>query len=102
MFVINGKEQIAGEVSDGIVIIFNATNTEKEVDLYRKTNENNSMYGIAEGTWNICVNAEKAGTEILESITDGKVKVAPISTMILVKGETESDDVVLKNRNSKV
>ena len=43
MFVINGKEQIAGEVSDGIVIIFNATNTEKEVDLYRKTNENNSM-----------------------------------------------------------
>ena len=98
MFVINGKEQIAGEVSDGIVIIFNATNTEKEVDLYRKTNENNSMYGIAEGTWNICVNAEKAGTEILESITDGKVKVAPISTMILVKGETESDDVVVEKQ----
>lgn len=98
MFVINGKEQIAGEVSDGIVIIFNATSAEKEVDLYRKTNENNSMYGIAEGTWNICVNAEKAGTEILESITDGKVKVAPISAMILVKGETESDDVVVEKQ----
>ncbi len=98
MFVINGKEQIAGEVSDGIVIIFNATNAEKEVDLYQKTDENNSMYGIAEGTWNICVNAEKAGTEILESITDGKVKVAPISAMILVKGESESDDVAVEKQ----
>ena len=100
MFVINGKEQIAGEASDGIVVIFNATKSAKEVDLYRKNDQNNSMYGIAEGTWNVCVNAEKAGTEILDTITDGKVQIAPISAMILVKGEDEgsSDDEALQKK----
>ena len=100
MFVINGKEQIAGETSDGIVVIFNATKSAKEVDLYRKNEQNNSMYGIAEGTWNVCVNAEKAGTEILDTITDGKVQIAPISAMILVKGEDEgsSDDEALQEK----
>ncbi len=96
MFVINGKESVAGEISDGIVIIFNATNSKKSVDLFLKDKNGNNIYGIAQGTWNVCVNDKKAGTEILDTITDGKVEVAPISAMILVKGEVE--DILIQRQ----
>ena len=88
MFVINGKESIQGEVSDGIIVIFNANTTSKTVDL------TNSSYGVAQGTWNVCVNDQKAGIETISTITDGQVTVAPISAMVLVKGETKDDDSV--------
>ena len=38
------------------------------------------------GNWDVCVNAEKAGTQTLETVS-GKVSVEPISALILVKGE---------------
>ena len=85
MFVIGGKDQIASEVSDGIVVIFNATNSEQAINLYNN-------YGVAEGTWNVCINDQKAGIETLYSVPDGQVKVAPISAMVLVKGEAEDPD----------
>ncbi|MDE7185020.1 MAG: type I pullulanase [Lachnospiraceae bacterium] len=85
MFVINGKD-IAAEVSDGIVVIFNANTEAKDVDLYN--------YGVTEGTWNICINDQKAGIETLASVTDGKVTVAPISALVLVKGETKDNESV--------
>ena len=88
MFVINGKDSIEDEVSDGIIVIFNATTADKTVNLY------NSVYGIAEGTWNVCINDQKAGITTLSSITDGSVTVAPISAMVLVKGETEDTDSI--------
>lgn len=92
MFVIGGKDKIAGEVSDGIVVIFNATTSPKTVNLYQ------SGYGVAEGTWNICINDQKAGTKTLDSVsvtaTAGQVQVAPISAMVLVKGEAEDQDSV--------
>lgn len=83
MFVIGGKDKIAGEISDGIVVIFNAAADTRTVNLYQ------SGYGVAEGSWNICINDQKAGIETLGSVTDGQVQVAPISAMVLVKGEAK-------------
>lgn len=92
MFVIGGKDKIAGEISDGIVVIFNATTNPTTVDLSQ------SGYDVAEGTWNICINDQKAGIETLDSVTvtatGGQVQVAPISAMVLVKGETKDQDSV--------
>lgn len=95
MFVINGHDKIASEVSDGIVVIFNATTDEKEVDL--------NSYGVSQGTWNICINDQKAGIETLAAVTDGKVKVASISALVLVKGETKDNESVYdKNEQQKI
>lgn len=92
MFAINGKDSVADEVSDGIIVIFNATKSDKAVDLY------DAGYGIEQGTWKVCINDEKAGTDVLQEITDGKVTVKPISAMVLVKGETvDTDSVYDKN-----
>lgn len=88
MFVIGGKDKIAGEISDGIVVIFNAAADARTVNLYQ------SGYGVAEGTWNIYINDQKAGIETLGSVTDGQVQVAPVSAMVLVKGEAKDQDSV--------
>ncbi len=61
---------ILGDDSEGAVYaIFNANNAETTVTL-------------PEGSWDVCVNAEKAGGETLDTVS-GTVKVAPISAMIL-------------------
>ena len=88
MFVIKGRESIKNEVSDGIIVIFNADPSEREIDLYNKD------YGIAEGRWNICINDKKAGASIISSVDNGKVKVAPISALVLVKGEKAAADSI--------
>ena len=80
MFKINGHDRIAAEVADEIVIIFNANSSNKSFSIYEK--------GASQGTWNICVNDKKAGTEVLGTVTDGKVTVAPYSALMLVKGAT--------------
>jgi len=69
-----------GEISDGIIVVFNPSAEAAKVDL-------------PEGEWKICVNGEKAGTEVLGTAT-GSVYVNAVSTMILVKGAVKlSDDV---------
>ena len=78
LFNIKGKGSVSGEVSDGIVIIFNATKSAKTVDLYAA--------GVARGQWEVRVNGEKAGLKRLDTVLDGKVQVAPISAMVLTKG----------------
>ncbi len=91
LFNIAGKDSIPDEVSDGIVVIFNSNPTSKEVDLY-------DNMGIAEGEWNICINDVQAGTEVIETVTDGKVTVPAISALVLVKGETvDTDSVYTRN-----
>lgn len=61
---------ILGDDSEGaLYAIFNANNAETTVTL-------------PEGSWDVCVNAEKAGVETLNTVS-GTVKVAPISAMIL-------------------
>ncbi|MCM1088202.1 MAG: type I pullulanase [Muribaculaceae bacterium] len=94
MFVINGKDSVPGEVSDGIVVIFNASETERTINLYTEG------YGVAQGSWQVCINGEKAGIDALSTVTDGSVKVAPISATVLVKGETE--ETVNKERLLKL
>ncbi len=71
-FEVNGG--INGEVSDGIYLVFNANTEEKEVTL-------------PDGSWDVCINGEQAGTDPIETITDGKLTVAPISAMVLVKSD---------------
>ena len=65
-------------MSDGIVVIFNATGTAKTVDLYAA--------GVARGQWEVRVDGESAGLKRLDTVLDGKVHVAPISAMVLTKG----------------
>lgn len=75
-----------GEVSDGITVILNPSQNKKTINL-------------PEGEWNICVNGEKAGTEVLGTAT-GTVEVEPISAMILVKGKTVDDGTTGSNTNT--
>ncbi len=71
------KGGVNGEISDGIFVIFNPNTTETTVSL-------------PDGKWQVCVNAEKAGTEVL-STASGEVKVEPISAMVLVKGAVNAN-----------
>ena len=89
MFNIN-TANIADEVSDGIIVIYNANTTSKTFSLYSS--------GISEGTWQICINDEAAGTEVLGTVTNGEVTVPAISALVLVKGETvDTDSVYTRN-----
>jgi len=65
-----------GEISDGIIVIYNPNKTAATVSL-------------PTGGWKVCVNDSQAGTQILDTITDGKATVNPISCMVLVQGATE-------------
>lgn len=60
------------ETADAIYVIFNANDEEQAVTL-------------PEGDWNVYIDGEKAGTEVLSTVTDGEVTVAPISAMVLVQ-----------------
>lgn len=68
---INGG--VNGEESDGLVVIFNPSTESTTVPL-------------PEGNWDIYINDEKAGTEVLAS-ANGEVTVNPISAMVLVKAD---------------
>lgn len=73
---INGG--VNGETSDGLFVIFNANNAQTKVTL-------------PAGTWDVYINGEQAGTEVLSSIKEGTVTVEPISAMVLVKsGEAQA------------
>ena len=78
LFHIKGKGHVRGEVSDGIVVIFNATKQAKTVDLYAA--------GVARGQWDVRVNGEKAGVKLLGTVVDGKVQVPGVSAIVLTKG----------------
>lgn len=75
---------INGESAEELFIIFNANETATTVTL-------------PAGTWNVYINGEKAGTEVLDTVTSGSATVEPISAMILIKdGDAVSvaDDTV--------
>lgn len=67
------KGGVNGETSDGLFIIFNPNAESQEVSL-------------PEGVWDVYINSEKAGTEVLDTIT-GTAAVEPISALVLVKNE---------------
>lgn len=70
-----------GDSAEGMFMIFNPNDEETQVIL-------------PDGVWDVYINGEKAGTEILETITDNTATVAPISAMVLVKGEGEAQTTV--------
>lgn len=63
---------VNGETADELFVIFNA-NTES------------TTVTLPEGKWNVYINGEKAGTEVLEKITNGEVTVDAVSAMVLVR-----------------
>lgn len=63
---------VNGETAKEIYVIFNANGEEQTIDL-------------PDGKWNVYIDGEKAGIEVLSTIKDGKAVVAPISAMVLVK-----------------
>ena len=73
-FDIDGS--MKGEDADEIYLVFNAN--EKDTDIT-----------LPEGKWNVYVDGDKAGTEVLSTV-EGKVKVSAISTMILVRETNNS------------
>lgn len=81
-----------GDSADGIFIIFNPNNE-------------NTTVTLPDGVWNVCINGEKAGTNVLESVTNQTATVAPISAMVLVKGEGQvqsvTDSVIEKESINK-
>lgn len=81
-----------GDSADGIFIIFNPNNE-------------NTTVTLPDGVWNVCINGEKAGTNVLENITNQTVTVAPISAMVLVKGDgyvqSVADSVIEKESINK-
>ena len=69
---------VNGETSEGLVAIFNANAAASNVTL-------------PEGNWDVYVNGEKAGTEVIESVS-GTVSVPGVSAMVLVKGGVADPD----------
>lgn len=67
-----------GDSANGMYFIFNANREEKQVTL-------------PEGNWDVYINGEKAGTEVLETIS-GTATVDPISALILVKSDKASQE----------
>uniref|UniRef100_UPI004055EA22 type I pullulanase n=1 Tax=Agathobacter sp. TaxID=2021311 RepID=UPI004055EA22 len=98
LFKVNGKDNVPGEVSDGIIVIFNASDSELSINLYGNDGSGNA-YNIAQGTWNICINAEDAGTDILGTVENGWATVDAKSALVLVKGETVDTDTVYTQNN---
>lgn len=70
-----------GDSARGMFFIFNANRKETQI-------------ALPEGNWDVYINGEKAGTQVLETMS-GTATVSPISAMILVKsdGETQTADV---------
>lgn len=64
-----------GETADEIFVVFNANEYETNITL-------------PEGNWNVYINAEKAGTEIIGTVS-GTAAVSPVSAMVLVRESTK-------------
>ena len=69
-FDIDGTK-VKDETAKEIFVVYNANDSETKVELPK-------------GRWTVCINDEKAGTEKINNVS-GKVKVAPISSMVLVR-----------------
>ena len=76
LFEINGKPAVAGETAEQIVVILNATVDAKTIDL--------DGAGL-NGVWNVCIDDQSAGIDVLRTVKENIVEIAPISAMVLVK-----------------
>ena len=78
LFDVQGHARVSAECADEIVLIFNATTSLRTVNLYH--------VGAQPGVWQICVHEQTAGTDVLGTVTNGQVSVAPLSALVLVRG----------------
>ena len=62
---------VGDEAADELFVIFNANETETNVTL-------------PEGSWNVYINADQAGTEVIDTVS-GTAVVEPVSAMVLVR-----------------
>ncbi len=95
----NTDHAVANETADEILLAFNP-------------NDDATTISLPEGTWSVCVKGTKAGVEALEDVS-GSISVEPISSVVLVKGQTSqaadtdnavntNDAVKEKNNNSLI
>lgn len=78
MYLTGGME---GETAGEMYVIFNPNDEETTVTL-------------PEGSWNVYINAEKAGTTVLDTVS-GSASVEPISAMVLIKEGSTSAETAL-------
>ena len=62
------------EIAEQLFVIFNPNKKETTV-------------ALPKGNWKVCINWEKAGIKSLQTITDTKVTITPISAMVLCEQE---------------
>ena len=62
-----------GDSAEGMYLIFNASEEAQSISL-------------PEGSWNVYINGEKAGTDAIENVS-GTATVDPISALVLIRGE---------------
>jgi pullulanase len=65
------KDHAGGDPWKDIVVIYNG-NTEK------------ATYKLPEGKWNVVVNGQKAGTEVIETV-EGTIELEPLSAYVLYR-----------------
>jgi pullulanase len=63
----------------------NTGNQELTICVVLNANREAKTIELPEGVWNVYVKGKRAGTEVLEIITDGTVTTEPISALVLVK-----------------
>ena len=69
----NNDDVVSYSISEKIIVIHN--NNEFEVKV-----------SIPDGKWNVVVNEDKAGVDIIETINASYICVKPVSYMVLIKG----------------
>ena len=62
---------VPGETARELFLVFNASDTAESI-------------ALPEGSWHLCINAEKAGTEAL-AVASGAIEIPAICAMVFVK-----------------
>lgn len=77
-YEVSGKPN--GETADSIFVAYNANKEDVQVKLPKSDN------------WQVCVNGEKAGTDVIETIKGDTVTVKAQSSVVLVLGDTKGEN----------
>ena len=98
-------------LSDGVIaykIAKGLDDNNEEIFVIFNANKEEITHTIPEGTWKVYVNDQKAGTDVLATITNESVTVNPVSAMVLVKegevdtGKEASSDHVVNSEEVNV
>lgn len=108
---ISSRLKFVDGLSDGVIayqIEKGLDDSNEEIYVIFNANKEAITHTIPEGTWKVYVDDNKAGTEVLATITNGSVMVEPISAMVLVNERTidtskaASSDNVINSEEVKV